>query len=71
MKGVYIPVKEMLSSAPGFRSLYAAREVHFEEVYADILDRAYLPLLRGPADPSRRRLLAALERVIDGKVTIC
>ena len=70
MKGVYIPVKEMLSNAPGFRSLYAAREVHFEEVYADILDRAYLPLLRGPADPSRRRLLAALEKVIDGKVTI-
>ena len=31
----------MLSNAPGFRSLYATREVHFDEVYADILDRAY------------------------------
>ena len=68
--GVYIPVKEMLSNAPGFRSLYAARVVHFEEVYADILDRAYLPLLRGPADPSRRRLLAALQKAIDGNVII-
>ena len=35
-KSVYI-VKEMLASAPGFRSLYEARETHFEEVYADIL----------------------------------
>ena len=37
--GVYIPSKDMLANAPGFRSLYAAREVHFEETYQDILDR--------------------------------
>ena len=67
---VYIPVKEMLSNAPGFRSLYAAREVHFEEVYADILDRAYLPALRGPVDEPRRRLLDALQKAVDGKVLI-
>ncbi len=67
---VYIPVKEMLSNAPGFRSLYAAREVHFEEVYADILDRAYLPALRGPVDRPRRRLLNALKKAVDGKVLI-
>lgn len=67
---VYIPVKEMLSNAPGFRSMYAAREVHFEEVYADILDRAYLPVLRGPADRPRRRLLDALQKAVDGKVII-
>ena len=47
MESVYIPPKEMLSNAPGFRSLYSNREVHFEEVYRDILDRAYLPALRG------------------------
>ena len=67
---VYIPVKEMLSNAPGFRSMYAAREVHFEEVYADILDRAYLPVLRGPVDQPRRRLLDALQKAVDGKVVI-
>ena len=38
----YIPSKDMLANAPGFRSLYAAREVHFEETYRDILDRALL-----------------------------
>ena len=67
---VYIPVKEMLSNAPGFLSLYEAREIHFEEVYADILHRAYRPILRGPVDALRKRLLAKLQRVIDGKVTI-
>jgi ABC-type branched-subunit amino acid transport system ATPase component len=67
---VYIPVKEMLSNAPGFRSLYAQREVHFEEVYADILDRAYRPALRGPTDAQRRRLLKIIQRAMDGKVTV-
>jgi len=33
VESVYIPVKEMLSNAPGFRSLYAQREIHFEEIY--------------------------------------
>lgn len=66
----YIPVKEMLANAPGFRSLYAARQVHFEEVYADIVDRAYLPILRGPPDATRRRLLQSLQKAIEGKVEV-
>ena len=70
MSGVYIPVKETLANAPGFRSLYANREVHFEEVYRDILDRAYLPPLRGPLDERQRRLLDALGNAIGGKVII-
>ena len=67
---VYIPVKEMLSNAPGFLSLYATREIHFEEIYADILHRAYRPLLRGPLDNLRKRLLTKLQKAIDGKVTV-
>ena len=70
VESVYIPVKEMLSNAPGFRSLYAQRELHFEEIYADILDRAYLPALRGPMDKPRKRLLSILQDAIDGKVAV-
>lgn len=70
LKSTYIPVKEMLSNAPGFRSLYSEREIHFEEVYADILDRAYIPSLRDKSDALHRRLLARLQKEIDGKVTI-
>ena len=65
---VYIPPKEMLSNAPGFLSLYAAREIHFEEVYRDILQKAYLPALREPTSEAIQRLLDKLESVIGGKV---
>ncbi|MCP4219355.1 MAG: AAA family ATPase [bacterium] len=65
---VYLPVKEMLANAPGFRSLYNTREIHFEEIYADLLDRAYLPPRRGALDRKSKRLLTTLEKVIEGRV---
>lgn len=67
---VYIPVKEMLANAPGFRSLYTQREVHFEEVYADIIDKAYLPILRGPHTAERKKLLDLLQKAMEGRVVI-
>jgi len=70
LESVYIPVKEMLSNAPGFRSLYAGRQVSFEEVYVDIVDRALLPFLKGPTDTERRKILEILQREMDGKVAI-
>ncbi len=70
VESVYIPVKEMLPNAPGFRSLYSKREVHFEEVYGDILDRAYLPALRGPMDGRRQGILTRLREAIGGDVTV-
>ena len=68
VESVYVPVKEMLANAPGFRSLYERRDIHFEEIYRDILDRAYLPAMRGPAPPERKKLLTILQRRIGGKV---
>ncbi len=64
----YIPVKEMLANAPGFLSLYKNRETHFEEVYADLLHRAYLPLLKGPMEETRKRISNILRQAIGGKV---
>ena len=69
LSSVYIPVKEMLANAPGFRSLYSARSIHFEEVYADIIDRALLPPPLGAPDSPRRRLLDKLQRALNGKVS--
>ena len=66
----YISPNEMLANAPGFLSLYAAREVHFEEVYRDIFHRAYLPALREPVDDAHRQMLEGLEKVIGGKVMV-
>jgi len=70
ISSVYVPVKEMLSNAIGFRSLYNQREIHFEEIYADILDRAYSPPLRGSADPIRKKLMEQIQKAIDGKVVV-
>ena len=70
IESVYIPAKEILANGPGFRSLNARREVHFEGVYSDILDRAYLPALRDHPDASMRRLSAKLRKSVGGRVTI-
>lgn len=68
----YISSKEMLSHAPGFRSLYARREIHFDETYADIVDRAYLPASREVTEAKqdkRSELLEMLQKAMGGKVT--
>ena len=70
IESVYIPAKDMLANAPGFLSLYAAREVHFEEVYRDILHRAYLPPLRGPLPEPRQRLLNRLQKAVGGEIVV-
>ena len=68
LESVFIPVKDMMANAPAFRSLYATRNIHFEEVYADIIDRAFLPALKGPTDRQRGKLLEILQEAMEGKV---
>lgn len=70
MQCAYIPVKDMLANAPGFRSTYAYRELTFEEIYDDILVRAYLPPLRQKPDAEHERMLSEISKVMGGKVTI-
>lgn len=68
LESAYIPVKEMLAHAPGFLSTVKRREIAFEDVYSDIIHRAFLPQLRGQADQARKRVLSALQKIIEGKV---
>lgn len=70
LEAAYIPVKDMMANAPGFRSLYDEREIHFEEVYVDIIRKAFLPPLKEPADVRRRGLLNKLQKAMEGKVTV-
>lgn len=70
LESSYIPVKEMLAHAPGFLATAARREIAFEEVYLDIIKRAFLPKLLGPANTDRQTLLTALQKAIDGKVVV-
>ncbi len=53
VESVFVPVKEMLANAPGFRSLYAQREIHFEEITPTFLT-AHI----GPGCAVRREPLA-------------
>jgi len=69
-RGSVYPVKDMMANAPGFRSLYRDREIHFEEIYIDIIDKAFLPIKKGPIDGSRKQLLETLQKEMDGKVVI-
>ena len=68
IESAYIPVKEMLANAPGFRSLYSQREIAFEEIYADILDRAFIPPRQGEPDTKRDKLLQILRKTMEGNV---
>ena len=65
---VYIPVKDMLANSPGFKSLYEKRELYFESIYADIVDLALLPPLKGHASKEKTILLDLIQQIIDGKV---
>ena len=70
VKGIFVPAKDMLANAPGFVSLYEEREIAFEEVYKDILVKAYLPALRNPTEFVPAHVLERLEAELGGKVTI-
>lgn len=67
-KPVYIPVKEMLANALGFRSMYVERETHFEEIYVDIIDKAFLPPLKD-LDPQFEELVRLLQKAMGGRIT--
>jgi AAA15 family ATPase/GTPase len=69
LKCVYIPVKEVLAQAPGFRSLYKEYELRFDETHIDLIDWALKPKRRGPTEKERRRLLEKLEEHIAGTVS--
>ncbi|WP_300504839.1 ATP/GTP-binding protein [uncultured Duncaniella sp.] len=64
----YIPVKDMLANAPGFRSLYNQKHIGYEEIYADIIDRALIPPSKGKPTMARRELLKILSDAISGRV---
>jgi energy-coupling factor transporter ATP-binding protein EcfA2 len=70
LDATYIPPREILAQAPGFRSLYARRETSFEESYADLLDLAYLPRLKSPLPRALGAISRQLMTAIGGRVLI-
>ncbi len=67
---VFIPVKEVLSFAPGFISLYDKYELAFEEIYYDIIKQAYLPARKGMPLKDEQPLLDFIRKAVGGKVSL-
>ncbi|EHK0843144.1 TPA: AAA family ATPase [Vibrio parahaemolyticus] len=67
---VFIPVKEVLSFAPGFISLYDKYELAFEEVYYDIIKQAYLPARKGMPLQDEKPILELIRKTVGGRVSI-
>jgi energy-coupling factor transporter ATP-binding protein EcfA2 len=67
---VYIPVKEVLAQAPGFRSLYKEYELRFDETHVDLIDWALKPKRREAPDAVRQGLLQRLEQYLPGSVSV-
>ena len=65
---VFIPVKDMLANAPGFQSLYSNHSIHFEGVYADVINKALYPATRGRRTKIQKELLTLIEKEICGTV---
>ncbi|MDX7999828.1 DNA recombination protein RecF [Xenorhabdus sp. Reich] len=67
---VFIPVKEVLSFAPGFISLYDKYELAFEEIYYDIVKQAYLPARKGMPLKDEQPLLELIRKTVGGRVSL-
>lgn len=67
---VFIPVKEVLSFAPGFISLYDKYDLAFEEIYYDIVKQAYLPARKGIPLIDERPLLELIRKIVGGRVVV-
>lgn len=66
---VFIPVKEVLSFAPGFISLYDKYQLAFEEIYYDIIKQAYLPPRKGMPLEDEKPLLELIRKTVGGRVS--
>jgi len=66
---VFIPVKEMLSNSPGFRSLFKKRDISFEEIYDDIIAWAFLPPLK-KIEKEKMKILNLLKKTMGGQIVV-
>lgn len=65
---VFIPTKEIVTNAKGFRSLYDEYKLSFDETYYDILRHVFKPEKKSMTDLPLSYVLTKLEKVIGGEV---
>jgi energy-coupling factor transporter ATP-binding protein EcfA2 len=67
---VFLPPKEMLSSFPGFSSLYLQREIAADETYFDLSQALETPPLRENPNEVQTAILSKLESAIGGEFVL-
>jgi putative ATP-binding protein len=65
---VYLPPKEIISSAENFGSLYRDYQIAFEETYADLCYLLEKPLKKGPNKKEQNIVLEKFESILNGRV---
>jgi predicted ATPase len=65
---VFIPAKEILSHAKGFRSLYEKSNIPFDQTYKDLLDLAFFPESREIESETLWKLKELISEKIGGNV---
>lgn len=68
VEAIFIPVKDMLANAPGFRSLFSQKKLSYEEIYLDIIDKAFIPIARGKLSQEMEKLLSILNEAMSGRI---
>lgn len=64
---IFIPPKEMLSSFPGFTSLYLNRDLEFDETYFDLCQALEMPILKGEPAKIVTDLLNSIKKSCEGE----
>ncbi|MCP4351408.1 MAG: AAA family ATPase [Desulfobacterales bacterium] len=64
---IFITPKEMLSSFPGFSSLYLQREIAIDETYFDLCQALDLPKLKDKPDKFVTHLLDSIKKACEGE----
>ncbi len=67
---VYLPTRELLTLYPNFISVYENHYLEFEETYRDTCLLLGSPPVRGPREKRISKLLAPIEEVMGGKVSL-
>ena len=65
---IYIPTKEMISTAEHFVSLYDEYHIDFEEMYYDLARLLDRPLSKGPNTTEQNQVLSNLEDIMKGQI---
>lgn len=67
---VYLPTRELLTTYPGFVSLYETTHLEFEETWRDTAILLGAPLAKGARERKIRELLQPLEEAMGGTVEL-